>query len=405
MSLWKQILLGMVAGAIVGALLKGMDISFIQFSYFKQVGDIFIRMIKMLIAPIIFFSILTGVTNLGLDKSLGRVGIKSLLLYLMSTLLAAVVGVAVAMSFESGNQQGLEVCSKEELATLPLLDGLLSLIPQPFSDVNPLQIIILAASFGVGLGLSNHPKKNLVISFNEVCAETLYKLIEAIMKGAPYAVFCIMLFVAGTQGLVVLGGIGKLFLVFILGCVLHVVMVYFTAIRFYVGISFTSYLKAMKSAFLVAFTTSSSSATMPTTLRCIKEKLGVSSNTANFIIPIGTTINMDGMVISHCVCAVFGAQYFGIDLTISQLFMVVLTVTLASVGAAGVPGAAVIMLGMVFDTIGISSENQITLIGVLIGVDWVIGMVRTVVNVAGDTVVAAVVDKSEGAFTPHPVHA
>ncbi len=401
MRLWIKILLGMVLGVVAGLAIGAGYLDFIKPEYFKVLGDVFMKLIKMVIAPLIFFSIMTGITSLGDTKALGRIGGKAVGIYFATTLFAIVIGLLVANFIDPGSAEGFKEASRYSFTYSEHIQRLLDIIPQPLKSVNPLQIIFFASFFGIALMYVKHESKQAVIHFNEICAEVMYKIVDFVMAIAPYGVFGIMAYVIGTQGVEVMIPLMKLVLAFLIAATLHISLVYFVVLRTYVGVPFFKYLNAMRRALIVAFSTSSSSATMPTTLMCVRERLGVSKSTSDFVIPLGTTINMDGLALYQGICAIFAASYMGIDLTITQMVVVVLTVVLASVGAAGIPGTGLIMLGLVLDTIGIPMDGEgAVIVGIILGVDRILDMCRTAINVAGDSIVASVVDKSEGRFDP-----
>ena len=390
----------MVAGGVAGMILGTDGIGFLKVDYLKQVGDIFLKLIKMVIAPLIFFSVLTGIASLGDSKSLARVGGKATSIYILTTVIAIIIGLIIANLLNPGLGTTFDETTKYTPETFGLFDFIISVIPQPLVSVNPLKVIFFAVFFGLALHAINHEAKGVVIKFSEVCAEVMYKIVNIVMILCPYGVFGIMAYVIGTQGIGIMITLSKLVLTFFIAVAIHVSLVYLLPLRSYVKVSIPKFFQAMKTALLVAFSTASSSATLPTTLKCAKERLGVSDSTANFVFPLGSTINMDGSALYQGILAVFASQLFGIELTVSQMAIVVCTVTASSIGTSGTPGGGLVILSLVLAAVGLSAEQQVTAIGVILGVDRILDMFRTAMNVTGDSVVAALVDKSEGSFDP-----
>ena len=388
--LWQQILIGMILGTIVGIILGPTA------EVLKPIGTLFINAIKMLIVPLVFCSLIVGVTSMQDTAKMGRIGIKAIVIYLSTTAVAITIGLLFAVIFAPG--EGLNmVASNTDAAgkeAPSVVQTLLNIIPknpvQAMSSGNILQIIFFALGLGIALSLVGEKAKPAIALF-ESFAEAMYKLTELVMKIAPYGVFGLMAWVAGKYGLdVLLPLLGIIGLVYF-GCILHVLIVYTGILSMVSGLNPIRYLKGLVNPAIVAFTTTSSSATLPVSIKAAREKLGVSKGISSFVLPLGATINMDGTALYQGVCAIFIAQAFGIDLSMSDYMLIILTSTLASIGTAGVPGAGLIMLSLVLTTVGLPLEG----LAIVAGVDRILDMARTTVNVCGDLMVSTVVAKSE----------
>ncbi|WED28683.1 dicarboxylate/amino acid:cation symporter [Vibrio sp. DW001] len=391
MELWKKIVIGMIAGVIVGAIM-GPDAEVL-----KPIGTLFINAIKMLIVPLIFCSLIVGVTSMQDSRKMGRIGAKAIILYLGTTAIAITIGLGLAAILTPG--EGLNMVAQDSTTmgkdAPPLVQTLLNIIPKnpvgALAAGNILQIIVFALGLGISLTLIGEKAKPAIAVF-ESLAEAMYKLTELVMKLAPYGVFGLMAWVAGKYGIDILLPLIKVIAVAYLGSLIHV-LVFYTGIISFVGrLSPIRYIKALTNPAAVAFTTTSSSGTLPATLKASREELGVSKGVASFVLPLGATINMDGTALYQGVCALFIAQAFGIDLEMSDYVLIILTSTLASIGTAGVPGAGLIMLSLVLTTVGLPIEG----LAIVAGIDRILDMARTTVNVCGDMMVSVLIAKSEG---------
>ena len=390
MKLWTKILIGLFAGVLFGLWLPSLA------PYTKPIGDGFIQLINMLIVPLIFSSLLVGVTSIDDTKKMGRVGLKTLLLYLGSTAFAITIGLLVSASLQPG--VGVDLGAASTGLNSPAqswADTLVSLIPRnpvaAMANGHILQIIIFAILLGIALNLTGSKAKP-VIAFFDGLAEGMYKLTGMVMALAPYGVFCLIGYVASQYGLAVLLPLGKVVLGVYLGCVIHAVVILGGALFVFGRFNPIRFFKGIVDAIAVAYSTASSSGTLPVSIRCVRKNLGVSDSISSFVLPMGATINMDGTAIMQGVATVFIAQVYGIDLTAGQLLMVVLTATLASIGTAAVPGVGLITLALVLQQAGLPVEG----VALIIGVDRILDMVRTMVNVTGDATVATIVAHQEG---------
>lgn len=407
MKLWHKVIAGMVLGIIVGLTLKEFQIKFPEYSeyftgtveyFLTPLGQAFIRMIKMLIVPLIFFSLISGVTSIGDPKKMGRIGLKATGSYLITTAFAITIGLSVGYFLKPGEGVELNLKKTETVAAEApsFADTLVQIIPinpiNAFAEANILQIIVFALLFGFCLTRIGE-KGQKIIDMNNALAEATYKLTDIVMKLAPYGVFGLMATVAAEYGLDVLLPLLKVIGGVYGACILHMILVY-GMILAYLKLSPARFFKKMLEVQAVAYTTSSSSGTLPVTMRVAQEELGVSKEISSFTLPLGTTINMDGTALYQGVSALFVAQAMGVVLTGGDYITIILTSTLASIGSAGVPGAGLIMLSLVLTSIGLPVEG----IAIIAGVDRILDMMRTVVNVTGDSVISILVDKTEGSF-------
>jgi Na+/H+-dicarboxylate symporter len=412
MPLWKQIFIALTLGLIFGIVLNQTGNGNIAASI-KPVGDLFIRGIKMLIVPLIFVSLVTGVASLQDLATMGRLSIKTFLLYLSTTAVAISIGLALAVVFKPGVGIDISAAAPKTAssnAEPSIADTILDLVPtnpvDAFATGNVLQIIIFAILFGMAIVLAGDAAKP-VKRFFDSAAEVMYKLTSIIISFAPYGVFALMTWVAGTYGLDLLASLAKVIGIIYFGCVVHALLVYGGLIKFVARLNPVRFFQGSIEQISVAFTSTSSSGTLPVTMMSVERNLGVSRRVSSFVLPLGATINMDGVALYQGVTAVFIAQAYGIDLSTSQYMTIALTSTLASIGTAGVPGAGLVMTSMVLTSVGLPLEG----IAIIAGIDRILDMARTALNVTGDCAVTCVVAHSEGeldqtAFdTPHVLKA
>ncbi len=390
LELWKKIVVGMVLGVIVGVTMGP------EAELLKPIGTLFINAIKMLIVPLVFCSLIVGVTSMQDTRKMGRIGIKAIVLYLGTTAVAISIGLGFAAIFGPG--EGLNMVATDTDAAVkqapPLVQTLLNIIPKNPVDAlaagNILQIIFFALGLGVSLTLVGEKARPAIAVF-ESLAEAMYKMTEIVMKLAPYGVFGLMAWVSGKFGIEILLPLIKVIAVVFFGCLVHVCVFYSGMISFVGRLNPVRYLKGLANPAAVAFTTTSSSGTLPATIKASREEMGVSKGVASFVLPLGATINMDGTALYQGVCALFIAQAFGIQLEMSDYILIVMTSTLASVGTAGVPGAGLIMLSLVLTTVGLPIEG----LAIVAGIDRILDMARTSVNVCGDLMVSVLIGRSE----------
>lgn len=388
LSLIWWILIGFVAGAIVGALM-GADAAI-----FKPLGTIFVRLLRMLVFPLIFSTLAVGVSGIGGIK-LGRMLGKTFLLYYSTAIFAIILGLILANLSGVGVGMDLGKAQEVKLGTAPpFSEILMNIVPvnpfEAFVKGDALQVIFFALIFGVSMGLAGkaaEPLKNVL----QGVAETMYKVVGLVLYYAPIGVFGLIASTVGSFGLGVLKPFAMVIFLVYLGNFLQVILIYASYLRFIGGIRPFRFFGKIKEAMLFAFTTSSSSATLPVTMQSMK-KTGVSESTAGFVLPMGATVNMDGTAIYQAVAAVFLANAYGIDLSFADNITIGVTAILASIGTAGVPGSGMIMLSMVLAAINVPIEG----IALIAGIDRILDMARTCVNVVDDTVAAALVATSEG---------
>ncbi|MDC0610772.1 dicarboxylate/amino acid:cation symporter [Vibrio sp.] len=391
LALWKKILVGMVAGIIVGAIL-GPSAELI-----KPIGTLFINAIKMLIVPLVFCSLIVGITSMKDTKKMGRIGVKAIVLYLGTTAIAIALGLGLSWLIEPGAGLNRAVTEASGLGKEPpaLVQTLINIIPKnpigALAEGNILQIIFFALGLGIALVLIGEKGQPAVRVF-ESLAEAMYKLTEIVMSFAPYGVFALMAWVAGKFGIDVLMPLIKVIAAVYIGALIHVLVFYSGFLSIVGRLNPMPYLRGITNPAAVAYTTSSSSGTLPATLKASQEELGVSKGVSSFVLPLGATINMDGTALYQGVCALFIAQAFGIHLEMADYITIILTATLASIGTAGVPGAGLIMLSLVLTTVGLPMEG----LAIVAGIDRILDMARTTINVCGDIMVSVLIAKSEG---------
>ncbi|WP_462163825.1 dicarboxylate/amino acid:cation symporter [Pseudoalteromonas xiamenensis] len=412
-SLTTKILIGMLLGILIGLSLQFIlgnqqDIviplglfdfpvkNFFVDGLFNIGGQIFIASLKMLVVPLVFISLVCGTCSLSDPKKLGRLGGKSLFLYLVTTAIAITVAISFALIVAPGEGVTIPTDASYEAKQAPsLVDVIIGMFPTNPIDAmasgNMLQVIVFALLFGIAMALSGESGKRVAVLFDDL-NNVVLKLVTILMNLAPYGVFCLMAKLFTTIEISIIKSLAKYFCVVVAALLFHAFVNYSLILKILTGLNPLIFLKKMEDACMFAFSTSSSSATMPVTLETATKKLGAKNSVASFTIPLGATINMDGTAIMQGVATVFIAQVYGIDLTIQDYLMVIVTATLASVGTAGVPGVGLIMLAMVLNQVGLPVEG----IAIIIGVDRLLDMTRTAVNITGDCMVTCVVAKSEG---------
>ena len=406
MKIYTKIAIGLALGVIVGPILGAKAL------YIEPLGRAFIKLIVMLVVPLVVASLTLGTASLGDIKKLGRVGLKTVAYYLIATALAVSFGLLLANTLQPGvgldpgvkakllaDYKGVSETQLAQAMERPgLWDIFLSLIPsnpiKAMAESDMLPIITFSILAGIAMTMIRSQRRRRLLSLLESINDTMIVLVDIVMKLAPYGVFALMAGVAGRFGYEVLLTLLKYVLVTILALFLFLMVVYSLSVRLMGGIKALEFFKIMRPVQLVAFSTCSSNATLPVNLKTTQEGLKVSKEVASFVLPLGATINMHGTAIYHGVSALFIAQVYGIDLSFSSQIMVVLTATLASIGCAGVPGIGMITLTIVLTTIGIPVEG----IALVMGVERILDMCRTVLNVTGDATCAVFVAWSEGAL-------
>ncbi len=409
LNLWQQVLLGMVFGVIVGFLLGGEPLSISIFGFillikaasFKVLGVIFFKLIKMVVAPLIFFALIAGITSLTEAHHFKKIVIKGVFGYLMTAMIAVSLGLVLASIFQPGVGVSPPPISHESnisptpsTGTPPTIgDFLMDLIPHNIVSAMAndmyLQIVVFAIFTGI---VMNNIRANTsgVKELNAELCHITFKMIEWVIRVAPLAVFGFLVAMVGTTGTEVLWSLFRLVVLVISACVLQYLFFGFL-IWFFARLSPFPFYRKMIPTQLMAFSTSSSKATLTTAMRELQDKMGVSMSTSNFMMPLGACINMDGTAIYLGIVSVFFAQMYGINLELIDYFMLLLTCTLGSIGAAGIPSGSIIFMGMVLTSVGIPMEG----VAMILGVDRILDMFRTTVNITGDAAITLIVDKTE----------
>lgn len=403
MSLTNKVLLGMILGIAVGLFfnLSGLNVAgsfindYIVNGLFHTIGKLFINALKMLVVPLVFFSLICGVCGIGSLKTLGRVGGKSFALYMMTTAIAITLAITVAAF--SGIGKGMDQLSNAVFTgrdAPPLTDVLINIIPtnplDAMANGDMLPIIFFSILLGISI-LMVGAKANKVIEGAEIANEIMMKMVGIVMAVAPYAVFALIAKSMAELGLDLLAQLAGYVLVLVSVLMLHLFVTLMIFLKVFSGLSPLIFLRKIRGAQIFAFSTASSNATIPVTLRTVTKRMGVNNSVGSFTVPFGATINMDGTAIMQGVATVFIANVYNVDLGITGYLTVILMSVLASIGTAGVPGVGLIMLAMVFHQVGLPVEG----IALILGVDRLMDMIRTAVNVSGDAVVSSIVAKSE----------
>ncbi|MEK9527834.1 MAG: dicarboxylate/amino acid:cation symporter [Gammaproteobacteria bacterium] len=404
-KLTKQILVAMVVGFTIGALIHGFDWSenafigeFLVGGIFSLGGQIFIKTLKLLVVPLVFVSLVCGASSLAGGNNMGRIGLKTVALYLMTTAIAITLALTVANIINPGlginMAEGMTFQAKE---APPFTQVVLDIFPSnpvaAMAEGNMLQIIVFALLLGVALTRAGDAGLALKASFDR-WNEVIMQLVMMLMLAAPVGVFCLMVTLGAQLGFGAILDLLAYFLCVLLVLALHFLITYPTLIKLLVRVSPVLFYQHMAPVMAFAFSTASSGATLPVTLETVKKRIGVRNEIASFVVPVGATINMDGTAIMQGVATVFIAQAFNVDIGLTGYLMVILTATMASIGTAAVPGVGLITLALVLTQVGLPVEG----IALIIGVDRLLDMTRTVVNVVGDATVSSVVARSEGQF-------
>ncbi|MEC8497977.1 MAG: dicarboxylate/amino acid:cation symporter [Pseudomonadota bacterium] len=405
MSLTLKIILGMILGFITGTVINffSLDNNFFINTYFINgifdiVGSIFISSLKLMVVPLVFFSLSTGIASFDKEKMISVIALKTLLLYLFTTALAISLGLLIAIFLSPGSGLNLITNSQFIAPEAPSLNSvLIDIFPtnpiKAMAEGKMLQIIVFSIFFGIALRLTKDINNNLFEIMQNI-TNVIMKMVFILINFAPIGVFCLLASLFAVQGINVLGDLVGYFFIVIFVLLFHGLIVYPTLLYIFTRIKPLWFYGKLRPLMVFAFSTSSSNATMPITLKTVTEDIGVDPKIASFTIPLGATVNMDGTAIMQGVATVFIANAYNIDLSTLDYLMVILTATLASVGTAGVPGVGLIMLAMVLSQVGLPTEG----IALILGVDRILDMLRTVVNVTGDSTVSTIVASSENAM-------
>ncbi|MDT8425768.1 MAG: dicarboxylate/amino acid:cation symporter [Methyloprofundus sp.] len=401
-SLTNKILIAMGAGLLLGSLINhyAIDQAIIQDYFvnglFYVIGSAFINALKMLVVPLVTFSLICGVCGIGDINVLGRIGLKSFLLYLLTTGLAITLALVVAITLAPGKDFIQQPAPSDFIAVPapPLTDIFINLIPSnpiaAFAQGNMLQIIFFVILFSIALLMTGEIGRQLADTAEKL-NEVMMKVVTLVMDFAPIGVFCLLAKTFSEQGLALIVPMIGYFSVVILCLLLHALGTFSVLLAFFAKLNPRIFFTKMRPAHIFAFSTASSNATIPVTLYALEKRIGVNNTTAAFTVPLGATINMDGTAIMQGVATVFIANVYHIDLGIGQYLTIIGMSILASIGTAGVPGVGLIMLAMVFNQVGLPVEG----IGLILGVDRLLDMLRTVVNITGDAMVTCIVARGE----------
>jgi len=410
MDMWKnmgltgKIIVAMVLGIILGLFLNYSGLNgegsfvntYITNGAFAIIGKLFVNSLKMLVVPLVLISLICGVCGIGDIRLLGRIGTKTFMIYMMTTALAIATAIGLGVLFGIGKGMNIESEATFEAASAPpLLDVFSNIIPSnPISAMangDMLSIIFFAILIGISILMVGKPAKGLVQSL-ELINEVILKMVTIIMNLAPYGVFALLAKAMSELGFELILSLLSYMAVLVGSLAFHFFVTMMIVLKVSSGLSIKTFLAKMREVQIFAFSTSSSNATIPITLRTVTKRMGVNNSVASFTVPFGATINMDGTAIMQGTATIFIANIYGIDLGVTEYLTVILMSVLASVGTAGVPGVGLIMLSMVFAQVGLPIEG----IGLILGVDRILDMLRTAVNVGGDAAVTAIVAKSEG---------
>ena len=404
LSFTQKMLVAMIAGAILGIVLgsvdsfKGWVEVYLSFGLFDIIGKLFVNSLKMLVVPLVFCSIAVGVSSLANISLMGRVGLKAIIIYLFTTAIAISLALIVAITINPG--KGLDIADTSEFTVkeAPSITSVItSIIPSnpvlAMAEGEMLQIILFSILLGVAITLSasaGEPIKKGLQSLNSI----MMAMVNIVMKFAPLGVFCLIAKTFATQGVSMIIPLASYFFTVAAVLLLHVLITYSVLLKVIAKVSPIIFIKKMRDAIVFAFSTASSNATIPVTLNTVEKKLGVDKAVASFTVPLGATINMDGTAIMQGVATVFIASVYQVDLSLADYLTVILTATMASIGTAGVPGVGLIMLTMVLAQVGLPVEG----IALIIGIDRLLDMMRTAVNITGDSMVSVITAKSEKSF-------
>lgn len=404
-ALWKRVLGALVLGILFGLAMSqimGMEAAaeWIE-SWVRPVGDLFIRLIRMLIVPLILTTLVAGVYALGDPKRLGSIGGKTIALYFATTFFANIIGIIFGLIFRPG--AGADLGGADAVPVSTEAEGLgsrlLSIVPDnpvaALADGDVLAVIFFAVLLGIGILMAGRAGKPVGELFNSA-SDVVLKITHMVMEVAPFGVFALVAYTTVSQGIEAFASIGLLILTVYLGLFAHAVLVYGGLIKFVLRLPLLDFARGIVDAQAVAYSTASSSATLPVTISNVVNNLGVKRSVAGSVLPLGATINMDGTALYLGILALFTAQAFGYDLTLTHYFMIAFTAAIASIGAAGIPSAGLFLLAIVLSTFNVPPEQIAIIVGFILPVDRIMDMARTALNVTGDAAVSVAVAKWEG---------
>lgn len=394
MQLWQKVLVGLALGVFLGLILKENVV------YLKPFGDLFIRLIKMIIVPLIFFAIVGGITSAQNSEILGRVGLKATFAYISTTIFAVIIGLSIGSFFKPGSGILLDFDSSstglpEGTSITNLMNTILEIVPDnaigAMAQGSILQVVFFALFTGITINKLDSRSSKKIIDIIQVSSNLVFKMVHLIIQLSPLAACALTAWVIGFQGLEILTNLIKLvlcaYLAFGVQYIIFGIMIYA-----FTKLSPKYFFRKSLEYQTISFSTSSSKAALPTTIKVCQEKLGISKFSSSFVLPLGASINMDGIAIYITICALFFAQATGKVLGITDYSIIILTGTLGSIGGAGIPGGTIVMLPMVLGAVGLPIEG----IALIAGIDRIIDMMRTTISITGDAAVTLCIDHSEG---------
>jgi Na+/H+-dicarboxylate symporter len=392
-QLWKRIMLAVILGAIVGYFWgDGAE-------QIKWLGDLFVRMIRMIVVPLVFVTLAAGVAAMGDLQRLGSIGVKALALYMLTSVVAVAIGLGFGIVLQPGAGVDLGGATPREIDTaISIGDLLMNIVPinpvEALANGDMLAIIFFALIFGAGILVQGESAKPMASILNQA-SEALLGATRIVMEVAPFGVFALIAWVMGTSGPQAFASVFKLAIAVYAGCLLHILIMQGGIIRFFANLPAMRFFRDVTEAQLVAYSTSSSAATLPVTMRVAEKNLGLKAPIFSSVLPLGATINMDGTALYVGLVSLFAAQAFGIPLEISDYFIIMLTTVMVSIGTASVPSASLFLLAAVLTTIGVTPEQTALVVGFILPFDRILDMMRTATNVTGDLAVATTVGKWE----------
>lgn len=386
-----QVLIATILAILAGVLI-GPPVQVIQ-----PIGDLFLNLLSFVIVPLVFSTLVVGVSSGGSIKKIGRMGGKAAIYFVVTAFIAVTIGYVFAVLFSPG--EGINIGAQGEIpdtseATVGITQMIVDIVPAnpiaALAETDILQIIFFALFIGVGIMMVGEKAKP-VYNFFEAFSEIMYKIVGVVIKVIPIGIFCLLAPIIAEHGGMIMLSLISLVAAIALGCIVHAGIIYSITAKLYGSMSPIEFFKGIGPATMMAFGTSSSSATLPLTIKCSEENLGVSSRVTSFILPLGATVNMDGQAIYFTICCLFAAQLFGIELGPGEIITIALVSTLGSIGTAGMAGAGIVMLAVVMETVGLPLES----IAIIAGVDRILNLFATATNVTGDAAAAVYVNGSE----------
>lgn len=393
-SLSTKIIIGMILGIVAGIVFRD------QAASLKPIGTIFIRLISLIVVPLVFVSLFLGTASMGDIKKLGRIGAKTLLYYITTTVIAIIIGLTLVNIFKPGENVQLkaqyqDLTFQQPEKKISIVDNLINIIPtnpvSALAEGNMLQIIFLAILFGIAVTTISNSKRQTLINWFDSLNEGIFNVIHMVMKIAPLGVFALISSTIGKFGFDVLVSLLKYGILVIIGLIIHASVIISIAVKMIGKLNPLEFWRAIRPAMIVAFSTSSSNATLPVTMESVEKGLKIPRVISSFVLPLGATINMDGTALYQCISIIFIAQVYGVELTIAKMVIIVLSVVLASIGTAGAPMAGVLILVMILQSIGVPTEG----IAMIMGIERIMDMTRTTVNIIGDASASVVINQLE----------